>query len=71
MEKITHTHGHPVYRTVWLSWGVRDGKVVSGGGGKEKGGHVLKDTTSRGLCVRVWHLTLLSGAGEAVVVALA
>jgi len=29
-------------------------KAVNGGRGeKEKGGHVLKDTTSRGLCVRV------------------
>ena len=27
-------------------------KAVSGGGGK--GVHVLRDTTSRGLCVRVW-----------------
>ena len=28
-------------------------KAVSGGGEREKGGHVLRDTTSRGLCVRV------------------
>jgi len=27
---------------------------VSGGGEREKGGHVLRDTTSRGLYVRVW-----------------
>ena len=27
-------------------------KAVSGGGEREKGGHVLRDTTSRGLCVR-------------------
>ena len=29
-------------------------KAVSGGGEREKGGHVLRDTTSRGLCVRDW-----------------
>jgi hypothetical protein len=29
-------------------------KAVSGGGEREKGGHVLRDTTSRGLYVRVW-----------------
>ena len=28
-------------------------KAVSGGGEREKGGHVRRDTTSRGLCVRV------------------
>ena len=27
---------------------------MSGGGEREKGGHVLRDTTSRGLYVRVW-----------------
>ena len=43
-------------------------KAVSGGGEREKGGHVLRDTTSRGLCVRVWPLTLVSGAGEGEVV---
>ena len=37
-----------------------------GGGEREKGGHVLRDTTSRGLYVRV--LTLVSGAGEGEVV---
>ena len=33
-------------------------KAVSGGGEREKGGHVLRDPTSRGLYVqvRVWHL---------------
>ena len=31
-------------------------KAVSGGGEREKGGHVLRDTTSRGLYVRVWRL---------------
>ena len=41
-------------------------KAVSGGGEREKGGHVLRDTTSRGLCRRFesGHLTLVSGAGE-------
>jgi hypothetical protein len=29
-------------------------KAVSGGTEREKGGHVLRDTTSRGLRVRVW-----------------
>ena len=28
-------------------------KAVSRGGEREKGGHVLRDTTCRGLCVRV------------------
>ena len=41
-------------------------KAVVGGGEREKGGHVLRDTTSRGLYVRV--LTLVSGAGEGEVV---
>ena len=31
-----------------------DDKAVSGGGEREKGGHVLRDTTSRGLYVRFW-----------------
>ena len=39
-------------------------KAVSGGGEREKGGHVLRDTTSRGLCVRVWPPHIVSGAGE-------
>ena len=43
-------------------------KAVSGGGEGEKGGHVLRDTTSRGLCVQSGHLTLVSGAGEGEVV---
>ena len=44
-------------------------KAVSGGVEREKGGHVLRDTTSRGLFVRVRpHLTLVSGAGEGEVV---
>jgi len=29
-------------------------KLCAGGGEREKGGHVLRDTTSRGLYVRVW-----------------
>jgi len=29
-------------------------EAVSGGGEGENGGHVLKNTTSNGLCVRVW-----------------
>ena len=46
---------------------------MSGGGEREKGGHVLRDTTSRGLFVRVRpphtsHLTLVSGAEEGEVV---
>ena len=32
-------------------------KAVSGGGEREKGGHVLRDTTSRGLCVSVPRLS--------------
>ena len=41
-------------------------KAVSGGGEREKGGHVLMDTASRGLYVRVWPPH--SGAGEGEVV---
>ena len=36
-------------------------KAVSGGGEREKGGHVLRDTTSRGLYVRVWEYLWLPG----------
>ena len=43
-------------------------KAVSGGGEREKGGHVLRDTTSRGLYGRVWPPPLVSGAGEGEVV---
>ena len=42
-------------------------KAVNGGGEslREKGGHVLRDTTSRGLCVRVRppHTSDRSGGG--------
>ena len=40
-------------------------KAVSGGGEREKGGHVLRDTTSRGLYVRVWppHTSERRGGG--------
>jgi hypothetical protein len=40
-------------------------KAVSGGGEREKGGHVLRDTTSRGLFVRVWppHTSERRGGG--------
>ena len=56
-------------------WGHDDGmyvyyyrtyeKAVSGGGEREKGGHVLRDTTSRGLYVRVWppHTSERRGGG--------
>ena len=47
-------------------------KAVSGGGEREKGGHVLRDTTSRGQAAACTfesgHLTLVSGAGEGEVV---
>ena len=44
-------------------------KAVSGGGEslREKGGHVLRATTSRG-AFESGHLTLVSGAGEGEVV---
>ena len=40
-------------------------KAVSGGGEREKGGHVLRDTTSRALYVRVWppHTSERRGGG--------
>ena len=40
-------------------------KAVSGGGEREKGGHVLRDTTSRSLYVRVWppHTSERRGGG--------
>ena len=40
-------------------------KAVSGGGEREKGGHVLRDTTSRGLYVQVWppHTSERRGGG--------
>ena len=40
-------------------------KAVSGGGEREKGGHVLRDTTSLGLYVRVWppHTSERRGGG--------
>ena len=40
-------------------------KAVSGGGEREKGGHVLRDTTNRGLYVRVWppHTSERRGGG--------
>jgi hypothetical protein len=40
-------------------------KAVSGGGEREKGGHVLRDTTSRGLYVRFWppHTSERRGGG--------
>ena len=40
-------------------------KAVSGGGEREKGGHVLRDTTCRGLYVRVWppHTSERRGGG--------
>ena len=37
---------------------------VSGGGEREKGGHVLKDTTSRGLRVRVRPPNTIERRGE-------
>ena len=41
-------------------------KAVSGGRERQKGGHVLRDTTSRGLCVRVWppHTSERRGGGR-------
>ena len=45
-------------------------KAVSGGGEREEGGHVLRDTTSRGLFVRVTvrppHTSERRGGGEVV-----
>ena len=43
-------------------------KAVSGGGEREKGGHVLRDTTSRGLYVRFWppHTSERRGGGRVV-----
>ena len=47
-------------------------KAVGGGGEREKGGHVLRDTTSRGLCVRVWppHTSVFFILGGAVFIEL-
>ena len=42
-------------------------KAVSGEGEREKGGHVLRDTTAA-CAFESGHLTLVSGAGEGEVV---
>ena len=43
-------------------------KAVSGGGEREKGGHVLRDTIAAACAFESGHLTLVSGAGEGEVV---
>ena len=66
MAVVVFSDSRGVSRGVWYVYYCRTyEKAVSGGGEREKGGHVLRDTTSRGLCVRVW---LVSGAGEGEVV---